>query len=107
MEAMRQLLRGSLARTLEGIGEEDRLAAAWTVACGPAMAGRGEIAGYCDGVVRVEVSDPVWLRQMSALRGTLERELARISGVRISSIEFGLKRGSRREQRREWRAKVE
>jgi hypothetical protein len=49
----------------------------------------------------------VWLRQMSALRGTLERELARISGVRVSSIELVLKRGSRREQRSGWRKPAE
>src|SRR4051794_32005169 len=103
MEGMRQLLRGSLARTLDGVSEEDRLAAAWTVACGPAMAGRGEIAGYSEGIVRVEVSDPVWLRQMGALKSTLERELARISGVRVNSIEFGLKRSERRHQRSGWR----
>jgi len=99
MEGMRQVMRGSLSRTLEGLGEHDRLAAAWTVACGPAMAGRGEIAGFSDGVVRVEVSDPVWLRQMSALRSTLERELARISGVKVRSIELELKRSGRQKQR--------
>ena len=95
MQAMREMLRGSLARTLEGMGEEDRLAAAWTVACGAAMAGRGEIVGFRDGVVRIEVADAVWLRQMNALRSTLERELARISGVKVKAIDFALKRGSR------------
>ena len=95
MEGMRELLRGSLARSLAGTGEEDRLAAAWTVACGRAMAERGVISGYADGVLRIEVGDPVWLRQMQALRPTLEREVARISGVKVQSIEFGLKRSSR------------
>jgi len=92
MQAMRELLRGSLARTLAGAREEDRLAAAWTVACGSAMAERGSIAAYDDGVVRIEVTDHVWLRQMEALRSTLEREMARISGVKVDAIEFRLKR---------------
>ena len=96
MEGMRELLRGSLARSLAGTGEEDRLAAAWTVACGRAMAERGVITDYRDGVVRVEVGDPVWLRQMQALRGTLEREVARISGVKVQSIDFAMKRTNRR-----------
>lgn len=96
MEGMRDLLRGSLARSLAGTGEEDRLAAAWTVACGRAMAERGTVSGYADGVVRVEVSDPVWLRQMQALRSTLEREMARISGVNVKSIDFVMKRSSKR-----------
>lgn len=95
MEGMRDLLRGTLARSLAGTGEEDRLAAAWTVACGRAMAERGVISGYSDGVLRIEVGDPVWLRQMQALRPTLEREVARISGVKVKSIEFGLKRINR------------
>jgi hypothetical protein len=96
MEGMRELLRGSLARSLAGMDEQDRLTAAWTVACGRAMAERGTISGYADGIVRVEVSDPVWLRQMQALRGTLEREMARISGVKVQSIDFVMKRSSKR-----------
>ena len=95
MQAMRDLLRGSLARTLEGVHEEDRLAAAWTVACGRAMAERGTVVGYEAGVVRIEVSDAVWLRQMNALRNTLERELGRIAGVKVQSIDFQLKRSRR------------
>jgi hypothetical protein len=95
MQSMREVLRGSLARTLEGIRDEDRLSAAWTVACGRAMAERGTVVAYENGVVRVEVSDPVWLRQMNALRSTLEREMARIAGVKVQAIEFSLKRSSR------------
>jgi hypothetical protein len=96
MEGMRDLLRESLARSLAGTGEEDRLAAAWTVACGRAMAERGTVCAYADGIVRIEVSDPVWLRQMQALRGTLEREMTRISGVKVQSIDFVMKRSSKR-----------
>jgi hypothetical protein len=92
MQAIREVLRGCLARTLAGSRDEDRLAAAWTVACGSAMAERGAIAGYEHGVLRIDVTDNVWLRQMEALRTTLEREMARISGVKVDVIEFRLKR---------------
>jgi hypothetical protein len=95
MEAMRDVLRGSLARSLRSIRDEDRLAAAWTVACGRPMADRGTVVGYQDGVVRVEVSDAVWLRQMISLRGVLEREVARVAGLKVTGIEFQLKRASR------------
>ena len=95
MENMREVMRGSLARTLAGAREEDRLAAAWTVACGRAMAERGVIVGYEDGIVRIEVTDNVWLRQMEALRGTLVREMARVSGVKVEAIEFKLRRSKR------------
>ena len=92
MEAMRELLRGSLGRSLSDLRDEDRLAAAWTVACGRAMAERGVVVGYEDGVVRVEVADAVWMRQMTSLRGVLEREMAKIAGLPVSGIHFELKK---------------
>ncbi|HEY4382741.1 MAG TPA: DciA family protein [Acidobacteriaceae bacterium] len=85
---MRDVLRGTLGRSLRGIGEEDRLAAAWTVACGCAMADHGRVLDYEAGVVRIEVADPVWLRQMLSLRSVLERELARVAGLKVTAIEF-------------------
>ena len=84
MEAMRDVLRGSLGRSLRGISDEDRIAAAWTVACGCAMADRGRVVGYEAGVVRIEVADAVWLRQMISLRSVLEREMARIADLPVS-----------------------
>ena len=92
MEAMRDVLRGSLARSLETLGDPDRLAAAWTVACGRAMAGHVTVVEYDAGVVRVEVTDAVWLKQMMALRGVLEREVGRISGLKVVGIEFAMKK---------------
>ena len=93
MEAMRELLRGSIGRSLRAMRDEDRLAAAWAIACGRAMAERGTVIGYDDGgVVRIEVSDAVWMRQMILLRGTLARDIARIAALPVSGIHFELKR---------------
>ena len=92
MEAMRQVLRGSLRRSLRDLRDEDRLAAAWTVACGSAMAERGSVVGYEAGVVHIRVADAVWMRQMISLRGVLEREMEKIAGVPVSGIHFELKR---------------
>ncbi len=92
MEAMRDVMRGSLGRSLRGLGEEDRLAAAWTVACGVAMADRGRVVGYDSGVVRIEVADPTWLRQMISLRSVLERDVSRIAGLPVSRIRFELQK---------------
>jgi hypothetical protein len=92
MEAMRDLLRGNLAQSLRGARDEDRLAAAWTVACGRAMAGHGTVVGYAAGVIRVQVADPVWLKQMLSLRSVLEREMARIAGLPVTGIHFELKK---------------
>jgi hypothetical protein len=92
MEAMRDLLRGSMAQSLRNIGDEDKLAAAWTVTCGRAMAERGTVLGYEAGVVRIQVADAVWMQQMVSLRGVLERELARIAGLPVAAIHFEMKK---------------
>ena len=91
MEGMRGLLRGTLGRSLRAMPEEDRLAAAWPVACGSAMAGHGEVVGFQDGVVHMLVSDKTWLRQMESMRGVLERELGKIAGVAVRGIHFEVK----------------
>ena len=90
---MRDVLRGTLSKSLRGIREEDRLAAAWTVACGCAMADRGRVVGYDAGVVRIEVADATWLRQMISLRSVLERDMGRIAGLPVNSIRFELQKG--------------
>jgi hypothetical protein len=85
---MRDVLRKSLGRSLAGLRDVDRLAAAWPVACGVALAERGTVVGYEDGVVQVEVVSRMWMLQMIAMRGALEREMGRVSGVRVSGIHF-------------------
>jgi hypothetical protein len=90
MESMRDLLRGSLARSLEAVPELDRLDAAWTVACGRTLAARGRIAGFSGGRLRVEVDDPAWLDQMQAMAPMLTQEIARIAGIRVAAIHFSL-----------------
>ena len=93
MEGMRDLLKGSLGRSLKAMPPEDRLAAAWPVACGRAMADRGTVIGYVDGEVWVEVQDGAWLRQMVSMQGQLAGQMARIAGVKVSKIHFKVKRG--------------
>ena len=41
MEDLKALLRSTLAESLKALSEEDRLAAAWPVACGRALAAHG------------------------------------------------------------------
>jgi hypothetical protein len=96
MEGMRELLRGTLGRSLRGLPDEDRLAAAWPVACGKAMAERGTVVGYADGVVRVEVAGEAWMRQMMSMRGQLTGALAQISRVKVTEIHFEMKRNGER-----------
>ena len=92
MEGMRDLLKGALGRSLAGLSEEDRLAAAWPVACGKTMAEHGTVVAYAEGVVRIEVADVAWLRQLVSMRGQLASEMARIARVRVTEIHFERKR---------------
>ncbi len=92
MDSMRDLLKRNLARSLEAMPEADRLAAAWPVACGKAMADRGEIVGFDGGILRIQVESAMWLDQMRSMGAILERDLAKIAGVRIAGIHFEVKR---------------
>ena len=91
MEDMRTLLRGTLGRSLQAMRPEDKLAAAWPVACGKAMADRGAVVGYVDGEVWIEVQEGAWLQQMMSMRGQLASEMGRIAGVQVRGIHFEVK----------------
>lgn len=88
MEGMRTLLRGSLGKSLATLTPFDRLAAAWPVACGSALASRGELLAFEDGRLTVRVADATWLDQMRAMRQRLTGELARIAAVELREIHF-------------------
>jgi predicted nucleic acid-binding Zn ribbon protein len=91
LEGMRDLLKVSLRRSLSALSDEDRLAAAWLVVCGKTVAERGAVVGYVDGVVRVQVENGLWLRQLESMRVQLAREMARIAEVRVREIHFDRK----------------
>ena len=92
MEGMRDLLRGSLGRSLAALPALDRLTTAWPVVCGTAMAGHGEVLSLTDGVVSIAVEDAVWLGQMLSMRSILQHDLARIASVKLTGIHFELKK---------------
>lgn len=89
---MRDVLRGHLGRSLCGLAEENRLAAAWTIACGRTLGARGAVTGYENGVVYVEAEDAVWMSQMISMRGALVRQMAQASGLRVDAVQFSVKR---------------
>lgn len=81
-----------MARSLHALPPQDRLAAAWPVACGKAMAERGAVVGYVDGEVWLEVQEGAWLKQMMSMQGQLAGQMSRIAGVKVSRIHFKVKR---------------
>jgi len=89
-ERMRDVLRGVLGRSLASMTAEDRIAAAWPVACGQRLAERTQILSFADGVLSVEVADTAWLKQMRSLSEKLKAELRSIAGVGVTDILFTL-----------------
>ena len=85
---MRNVLKHSLGRSLAAMPELDRLTAAWPVACGKQMAAHGRVLSFTDGTLTIHVEDPTWLDQLLALRGALQRDLARIAEVKVTAIHF-------------------
>jgi len=92
MEAMRDVLRAGMGRSLRALSERDRLEAAWLVACGRMLAGHGDVVGYRDGTVEVEVHGGAWLEHLKSQRHHLETEMARIAQVPVTGIHFQVKR---------------
>ena len=92
METMRDVLKASMRRGLRALQDEDRLAAAWLVACGRVLAEHGRVVGYTGGTVEVEVHGGAWLEHLMSQRTHLEGELARIAGVPVTGIHFVVKR---------------
>ncbi|HEX4155634.1 MAG TPA: DciA family protein [Acidobacteriaceae bacterium] len=89
MQRMRDVLRGSLGRSLRALSDEDRLAAAWPVACGPALAAHGEVLGLdAEYVLHVRVVHAAWREQFVQMRSMLTNDLRRIAGVRLETIHF-------------------
>ena len=96
MQGVREILRGSLGKSLRSFSDEDRLVAAWVVACGPALAERAEVMGLDeDRVLHVRVLQPGWREQFAQMRGTLTDELRKIAGVRLQTIHFEGQRATR------------
>ena len=89
MQAMRDVLRGTLGRSLRTLSDEDRLAAAWAVACGQTLAQRAEVLGLDDEhVLHVRVLQAEWRDQFAQMRAMLTEELRKIAGVRLQTIHF-------------------
>lgn len=89
MQGMRDLVRGNLARSLRTLPEEDRLAAALPVVCGPALGAHCTVERLDERrMLHLRVDTSQWLRSVVAMREVLHRDLARISGVAFEGLEF-------------------
>ena len=86
---MRDILRDSLGRSLRELADEDRVAAAWPVACGHALAEHGEIVRLDEErILHVRVDGSAWMQQFQHMRSALANDLGRIANVRLQAIQF-------------------
>jgi len=92
LQGMRDVLRVSLGRSLQGLQAEDKLAAAWSVVCGKAMAEHGTVIGHAAGILTIAVKDETWMRQMMTMRKQLAAEISRITGIPVFEIHFEIER---------------
>ena len=67
---------------------------AWPVACGSAVADRTRAVSFADGILRVEVADGGWQRELAALAPRYLATINRYSGAIVRRIEFVVKRSS-------------
>ena len=90
MEAMRDLLRTTLGKSLASLTPLDRLATAWPIAAGHGIAERSAVTSLHDGAVTVTVADAGWQAQLRTIGAQLQGDLQRISRVPLTAILFVL-----------------
>ena len=99
MQALRDLLRNALGQSLESLSPVDRLAAAWPVAAGHAIAQHSSVTALEHRIAIVTVSDPAWQQQLQSSADQLQAELARTSRVLLTDILFLLPHEAERRPR--------
>lgn len=88
MQVMQDVLRSALAASLSRLSPLDRLAAAWPVVAGHAIAERSAVTALADGVVTITAESSAWRHQLVVLRSQLCADLARVSRVPLTDILF-------------------
>jgi hypothetical protein len=64
---------------------------AWPVACGSSVADRTRVLDFCDGILRVEVADAGWRRELANLAPRYVASINRYSAAAVKRIEFVVK----------------
>jgi len=64
---------------------------AWPVACGSAVAERTRALSFSDGVLRVEVADAGWRRELANLAPRYVAQINKYSATSVKRIEFVVK----------------
>lgn len=88
MERAAGRLETIVANSLHRTPAEESPLLAWPVACGSAVAERTRALGFSNGVLRVEVADAAWQRELAALAPRYLATINRYSAATVRRIEF-------------------
>jgi hypothetical protein len=91
MERAAASLESIVAKSLRLAPAQESPLLAWPVACGSAVAERTKAVGFFEGVLRVEVADAGWRRELSSLAPRYVATINRYTAVQVRRIEFVVK----------------
>ena len=77
-----------LARALHRAPADQSALLAWPVVCGSAVAERTRAISFSDGILRVEVADAGWRRELANLAPRYVALLNKYSATAVKRIEF-------------------
>jgi len=92
MDRIRDVIKFGPRSGLQALSVQDRISMAWVVVCGATLASHGSVMGYDDGVVKVEISEQVWLKEMRSMSEHLAAELGRVAGIKVTKLHLIVKR---------------
>ena len=84
-------LESIVAKSLHRAPPEESALLAWPVACGSAVADRTRAVAFSDGILRVEVADKGWQRELMALAPRYVAVINRYSATSVRRVEFVVK----------------
>lgn len=84
-------LENIVAKALRRAPAAESALLAWPVACGSAVADRTRALSFSDGILRVEVADAGWRRELADLAPRYLALINKYSGSSVKRIEFVVK----------------
>ena len=82
-----------VARALHRAPASQSALLAWPLACGSAVADRTRALDFSGGILRVEVADAGWRRELASLAPRYLALISRYSAAPVQRIEFVVKAG--------------
>jgi hypothetical protein len=80
-----------IARALHRAPPEESALLAWPIVCGSAVADRTRALSFSDGILRVEVADAGWRRELANLAPRYVALINKYAATSVKRIEFVVK----------------